>query len=206
MPTLLEVNSSPLSTSVSRELAREFVSAWKASHPQGQVIHRDLAADAVKSIDAAWIRAAHTPEKDRQTEQKNALQLSDQLIHELEKADEYVIGVAMHNFSIPAVLKLWIDQVVRVGKTFTYGPTGPKGALQGKKATILVASGDVYEAGTSMSALDFTEPYLRTILGFIGITDVTFIKVGGTASLTSGKTDRGEFLKPALQQVRAIAA
>jgi FMN-dependent NADH-azoreductase len=112
----------------------------------------------------------------------------------------------MHNFSIPSVVKLWIDQVVRGGRTFAYGgPDGPKGLLTGKKATIIAATGGVYQAGTPMAAFNFIEPYLNTILRFIGVTDVTFVTAGGTAQLMSGKVDRGLFLQPHLEQVRSIA-
>jgi FMN-dependent NADH-azoreductase len=204
MTTLLHLDSSPLAGSVSRELTREFVSNWKKSHPTGQVIYRDLAAHPPQPVDQAWIYAAHTPADALVPEQKALLTKSDEFIAELEQADEYVFGVAMHNFSIPAVLKMWIDQVVRGGRTFAYGPNGPKGLLSGKKATILAASGGVYEAGTPLAALNFIDPYLSTILGFIGIKDVKFVTAGGTAQLRSGK-DRGEFLKPHLEQVRSIA-
>jgi FMN-dependent NADH-azoreductase len=205
MATLLHLNTSPLASSVSRELTREFVSNWKASHPTGQVIDRDLAANPPKPLDQATIYATFTPEEARQPEQKDLIAYSDEAIAELEKADEYVIGVAMHNFSIPAVLKLWIDQVVRRGRTFSYGAEGPKGLLSGKKATVLVATGGVYDAGTPYAALNFIDPYLRTILGFIGITDVKFVTAGGTAQLMSGTVDRGQFLQPHLEQVRSIA-
>jgi FMN-dependent NADH-azoreductase len=205
MATLLHLDSSPLTSSVSRELTREFVSNWKATHPAATVIDRDLAATPPKPLDQAWIYAAFTPEEARQPEQKAILVYSDACIAELEQADEYVIGVAMHNFSIPSVLKLWIDQVVRNGRTFAYGPNGPKGLLAGKKATILAATGGVYEAGTPYASLNFIDPYLTTILGFIGITDVTFITAGGTAQLMSGSVDRGQFLQPHLEQVRSIA-
>jgi FMN-dependent NADH-azoreductase len=205
MPTLLQIDSSPLSSSVSRELTREFVANWKAAHPSGQVIVRDLAANPPKPVDQAWIYAAHTPADARQPEQKALLAQSEESIAELERADEYVIGVAMHNFSIPSVVKLWIDQVVRGGRTFAYGPDGPKGLLTGKKATILAATGGVYQAGTPMAAFNFIEPYLNTILRFIGVTDVTFVTAGGTAQLMSGKVDRGLFLQPHLEQVRSIA-
>ena len=205
MPTLLHLNTSPLPSSVSRELTREFVTNWKASHPSGKVIDRDLAANPPKPLDQAWIYAAFTPEEARQPEQKDLIAYSDQCISELELADEYVIGVAMHNFSIPSVLKLWIDQVVRRGRTFSYGAEGPKGLLSGKKATVLVATGGVYDAGTPYAALNFIDPYLRTILGFIGITDVKFVTAGGTAQLISGTVDRGQFLQPHLEQVRSIA-
>jgi FMN-dependent NADH-azoreductase len=205
MATLLHLNTSPLPSSVSRELTREFVTNWKASHPSGKVIDRDLAANPPKPLDQAWIYAAFTPEEARQPEQKDLIAYSDQCISELELADEYVIGVAMHNFSIPSVLKLWIDQVVRRGRTFSYGADGPKGLLSGKKATVLVATGGVYDAGTPYAALNFIDPYLRTILGFIGITDVKFVTAGGTAQLMSGTVDRGQFLQPHLEQVRSIA-
>jgi FMN-dependent NADH-azoreductase len=205
MATLLHLNTSPLASSVSRELTREFVSNWKASHPTGQVIDRDLAANPPKPLDQATIYATFTPEEARQPEQKDLIAYSDEAIAELEKADEYVIGVAMHNFSIPAVLKLWIDQVVRRGRTFSYGAEGPKGLLSGKKATVLVATGGVYDAGSPYAAFNFIDPYLRTILGFIGITDVKFVTAGGTTQLMSGTVDRGQFLQPHLEQVRSIA-
>jgi FMN-dependent NADH-azoreductase len=206
MPTLLQIDSSPLSSSVSRELTREFVSNWRIAHPSGQVIMRDLAANPPKPIDQAWIHAAHTPAEGLQAEQKSLLSYSEESIAELVQADEYVIGVAMHNFSIPSVVKLWIDQVVRGGRTFSYGgPDGPKGLLTGKKATILAATGGVYQAGTPMAGFNFIEPYLNTILGFVGVTDVTFLTAGGTQQLMSGKVDRGLFLQPHLEQVRSIA-
>jgi FMN-dependent NADH-azoreductase len=205
MATLLQIDSSPLASSVSRELTREFVSNWKITHPSGQVIVRDLAATPPKPLDQAWIYAAHTPAEGLQPEQKALLAQSEEYIAELERADEYVFGVAMHNFSIPSVVKLWIDQVVRGGRTFAYGADGPKGLLTGKKATILAATGGVYQTGTPMAALNFIDPYLNTILGFIGVTDVTFVTAGGTAQLMSGKVDRGVFLQPHLEQVRSIA-
>ncbi len=204
MPTLLVLHSSPLASSVSRELTREFVSNWKIVHPSGRVIHRDLAANPPKPVDQTWIYSAYTPAEALQPEQKAALAASDEYINELDEADEYVLGVAMHNFSIPAVLKLWIDQIMRSGRTFSYGTEGAKGLLSGKKATVLAATGGVYDEGTPYAGLNFIDPYLRTILGFIGITEVTFVTAGGTAQLRSG-IDRGEFLKPHLEQVRSIA-
>jgi FMN-dependent NADH-azoreductase len=205
MPTLLHIDTSPLSSSISRELTREFVSNWKSAHPTGQVIDRDLAANPPQPVDQPWIYSSFTPEEARQPEQKGVLIYSDQAIAELEQADEYVIGVAMHNFSIPSVMKLWIDQIVRRGRTFSYGPEGPKGLLTGKKATILAATGAVYDEGSPYAAFNFIDPYLRAVLGFIGITDIKFVTAGGTAQLMSGTVDRGQFLQPHLDQVRSIA-
>jgi FMN-dependent NADH-azoreductase len=206
MPTLLHLDSSPLESSISRELTREYAKTWENSHPDGKVIHRDLAKHAPKPVDQGWIYAAYTPETNRTPEQKAALKLSDELIDELERADEYVIGVAMHNFSIPSVLKLWIDQIARKGKTFAYSETGPQGMLHGKKATILVATGGVYAAGTPASALNFVEPYLKALLGFLGVTDVKVVTAGGAAQIQSGAIDRESFLKPTLELVRTAAA
>jgi FMN-dependent NADH-azoreductase len=206
MPTLLHLDSSPLESSISRELTREFVKTWQNVNPDGSVIHRDLAASAPKPLDTAWIYSSFTPQAERTPEQTNALALSDELIAELEQADEYVFGVAMHNFSIPSVLKLWIDQVVRKDKTFVYAETGPQGLLHGKKATVLIASGGVYSAGSPAASYNFIDPYLKTILGFVGVTDVKFVTAGGAAQLMSGVLDRETFLKPTLELVRSVAA
>ena len=206
MSTLLQINSSPLSSSISRELTAEFTKAWEANHPDGTVITRDLAAATPKPINQSWIGAAYTPEDALTSEQKAELALSETLIAELRQADEIVIGVAMHNFSIPSVLKLWIDQIARRGKTFSYGANGPEGLLKGKKATILVATGGVYDAGTPAGGMNFVEPYLRALLAFLGITDVRFVTASGAAQVVMGAVDRNVFLKPTLDQVRALVA
>lgn len=206
MPVLLHLDSSPLESSFSRELTREFVNTWKAAHRDGAVLYRDLAAHPLKPVDAAWIGAVFTPEAERTPEHQQALAVSDELIDELERADEFVIGVAMHNFSIPSVLKLWIDQIVRRGRTFSYSEGGPQGLLRGKKATILSASGGVYELGTPAGAFNFIEPYLKAMLGFIGVTDLKFVTAAGVAQVMTGAVDRETFLKPALELVRAAAA
>lgn len=206
MPTLLHLDSSPLETSISRELAREFVTTWKTANPDGTVLYRDLAALTPAPISQSWVHAAYTPENARTAEQNALLAPSEELIQELESADEIVIGVPMHNFSIPSALKLWIDQIVRAGRTFSYGANGPKGLLQGRKATLLVASGGVYSAGSPAAAMNFVEPYMLAVLNFLGITDVRTVAVAGAAQLMSGAIDRGALLRPALQQIRSSAA
>src|SRR5260370_8142945 len=179
MHTVLQLDSSPLEGSISLELTREFVKAWKKGHPDGKGIYGEGAGNAAKPVDTSWMYSSHTPEANRTPEQKAALAGSDELIAELERADEYVFGVAMYNFSIPSVLKLWVDQIVRSGRTFAYAESGPQGLLRGKKATILTASGGVYEAGTPAGALSFIDPYLKTVLGFVGVTDVTSVTAVG---------------------------
>jgi FMN-dependent NADH-azoreductase len=205
MPKLLHVDSSPLyGRSVSRQLTGAFVTQWKSSHPNGTVVDRDLNATPILPVTAEWVGAAYTPEGARTPQQKELLVLSDTLLSELEQADEYVFGVPMHNFGVPAVLKLWIDQIARVGRTFSYANGTPKGLLTGKKATFIVATGGIYDSQTQMASFNFVEPYLRSVFGFLGVTDVTFLTAGGTAALNYGQ-DRDAFLAPHLQAVQTHA-
>jgi FMN-dependent NADH-azoreductase len=156
-------------------------------------------------VTSEWVGAAYTPEEARTPEQKKLLSLSDSLLAELERADEYVFGVPMHNFGVPSVLKLWIDQIARVGRTFSYAGGGaPKGLLVSKKATFIIATGGIYDAQTQMASFNFVEPYLRSVFGFLGVTEATFITAGGTAALNGGR-DRDAFLAPHLQAVRTHA-
>jgi FMN-dependent NADH-azoreductase len=148
--------------------------------------------------------AAYTPEDARTPEQKKVLAVSDTFLAELEKADEYVFGVPMHNFGVPSVLKLWIDQIARVGRTFSYADGTPKGLLTGKRATFIIATGGIYDAQTQMASFNFVEPYLRSVFGFLGVTDATFLTAGGTAALNYGQ-DREAFLAPHLQVVQTHA-
>ena len=205
MSTLLHIDSSPLyERSVSRQLTGAFVVEWKSSHLDGTVIDRDLNATAISPITAEWVGAAYTPEEGRTPQQKELLAVSDVLLAELEQADEYVIGVPMHNFGVPSVLKLWIDQIARVGRTFSYGSGIPKGLLTDKKATFIIATGGIYDAQTQMSSFNFVEPYLRSVFGFLGVTDAAFLTAGGTAALNQG-LDRDAFLAPHLQVVQSHA-
>jgi FMN-dependent NADH-azoreductase len=150
------------------------------------------------------VGAAYTPEEARTPQQKELLAVSDVLLAELEQADEYVFGVPMHNFGVPSVLKLWIDQIARAGRTFSYAGGSPKGLLMGKKATFIVATGGIYDAQTQMASFNFVEPYLRSVFGFLGVTDATFLTAGGTAALNQG-LDRDAFLAPHLQVVQSHA-
>ncbi len=205
MSTLLRINSSPLyGRSVSRQLTDAFVTQWKSTHPNGSVVDRDLNATPIPPVSAEWVGAAYTPEEARTPLQKEVLALSDTLLTELEQADEYVFGVPMHNFGVPSVLKLWIDQIARVGRAFSYADGAPKGLITGKKATFIIATGGIYDPQTQMASFNFVEPYLRSVFGFLGVTDATFLTAGGTAALNYGQ-DREVFLAPHLQVVQSHA-
>jgi FMN-dependent NADH-azoreductase len=207
MPTLLHVDSSPRGDySVSRKLTAEFVSQWREKNPGGRVIYRDLYTETIPPLDLGLIGAFFTPEAARSEEQKSALSLSDKLVSELETADQYVFGVPMFNFSIPGVLKLYIDQIARAGKTFAYDSNGPRGLLIGKKTYVLSASGGSYPEGTPMAAMSFGEPYLRAIFGFLGLKDVTFVNAENIAKVTAGQIGLEEHLAPTLARVRELVA
>ncbi len=207
MAALLKFDSSPMGErSISRKLTEKFAKSWLQAHPGGRIVERDLTTLNLPVINGFWVSASYTPEQARTPEQSAALATSDALIADLQQADEYVFGVPMHNFGIPSTLKLWIDQIARAGKTFSYGPDGPKGLLTGKKATLLLASGGVYSGGTVMASFDFVAPHLRAVFGFLGITDVTIIAAGGTAQLMSGKVSPETFLAPSLEKVHSHAS
>lgn len=172
---LLRIDSSARRNSVSRQLTAKFVEHWRKENPEGEVIERDLVASQLPDITDEWVQAAHNDPTSLTTEQKLALATSDALIEELRQADEIVIGAPMYNFTIPAPLKAWIDQVVRAGKTVLFRESGPEGLLKGKKVYVITTRGGGYRPGTPTERFDYQEPYLRHILAFIGLTDVIFI-------------------------------
>ena len=204
MPTLLHLDSSPMGdASVSRHLSALYAAKWAAANPDGTVITRDLMTSGLTPVTAAWVAAAYTPAEFLTSEQKETLALSDTLIAELEAAEEYVIGLPMHNFGVAATFKLWVDQIARVGRTFKYSSAGPEGLLKGKKATIAISSGGVYGEGTAMASYDLVKPYATTVLGFLGVTDVKFVLAGGAGALMHG-ANRQEFLQPYEEAVEAL--
>jgi len=188
---LLRIDSSARGTSVTRKLTAAFTDAWKTQHPGGRVIERDTCSSSLPLITDEW-SATYSDPSTLSVAQREYLSISDSLIAELTDADTILIGAPMYNLSVSAPLKAWIDQVVRVGKTFAYGSTGPKGLLGGKKTVVVTARGGSYTLDFAAPNFDHEEAYLRRILGFIGLTDVTFIHADyqmgsekGDASLAS---------------------
>jgi FMN-dependent NADH-azoreductase len=175
MSHLLVINSSAAgAASVSKQLIDETVARLRAADPALVVVERDLGANPVPhlTIDStAAIRGAE-PANDAQ---RAAKALSDSLVAELKAADTLIIGAPMYNFGIPSTLKAWFDHVLRAGVTFKYGEKGPVGLLEGKRAIVVESRGGLYSSGPTQS-LDSQEPHLRTMLGFIGISDVTFVR------------------------------
>lgn len=175
MSHLLVINSSAAgAASVSKQLIDETVARLRAADPALVVVERDLGANPVPHLttdSTAAIRGAE-PANDAQ---RAAKALSDSLVAELKAADTLIIGAPMYNFGIPSTLKSWFDHVLRAGVTFKYGESGPVGLLEGKRAIVVESRGGLYSSGPTQ-ALDSQEPHLRTMLGFIGIKDVTFVR------------------------------
>lgn len=172
---ILEVQASARGAgSISRDLTADMIAALHDRHGNADVTQRDL-AQGLPFIDEAWVGANFTPDEDRTSTHRQILSRSDDLVAELQAADVIVIGAPLYNFSIPAVLKAWVDMIARVGLTFYYTENGPVGLLEGKKVYVIVPSGGVPIG----SPMDFATPYLRHALGFVGITDVEFIGAQG---------------------------
>lgn len=171
---LLRIDSSARASSVSRQLTGKFVELWKKAHDEGEVSERDLSSTALPHITDAWTATYGDPGR-MTAEERQYLAISDGLIQELSNADVIVIGAPMYNFNISWELKAWIDQVVRMGKTVAYGATGPRGLLAGKRAIVITTRGGEYLPDFSLPNFDFQETYLRRVLGFMGINDLTFI-------------------------------
>lgn len=192
MTHILRVDTSARkSTSVSRQLSDAVI----ARFDNPTVTTRDLSA-GLPVINEAWVGATFTPVADRDDAQRAVLALSDQLVAEVLAADVLVIGVPIYNFAAPAAFKEWIDQIARAGVTFAYTENGPKGLLSGKRAIIAVTSGGVPMG----SDFDHATPYIRQVLGFLGITDVEFVGATGL------NTNPEAALSAANEAIAALAA
>jgi FMN-dependent NADH-azoreductase len=181
MKNILLIQSSPRALeSHSQKVAQFVVGDLKERHPGANVVVRDLAQNPPPHVGESFVGGLSAGLEQRTPEQTKALALSDVLIDELSAADIIVFAVPMHNFGPPSTLKAWIDHVVRAGRTFSYSHTGPEGMLKGKRVILVLARGGVYSDGPA-KPLDFQEPYLRAILGFIGLTDIEVVRVEGVA-------------------------
>ncbi|SFC50622.1 FMN-dependent NADH-azoreductase [Tropicimonas isoalkanivorans] len=192
--TILRIDTSARrANSVSRTLTDAIV----ARFPEASVTTRDLAAAPLPHINEGFVTVTKGSAQDTLSDtQRDMIALSDALIEELRAADTIVIGLPVYNFAVPSGLKAWIDLVARAGETFRYSEAGPEGLLKGKRAIIAMASGGT-EAG---SEIDFATPYLRHVLGFIGITDIELVKADRLAFDPEGT------MKAAQEQVATLAA
>ena len=216
MPHILHLDASArpglagkdLHGSHSRNLSQRFVSQWLARRGQDSLTYRDIGQNPPSIIDHDWIAAAFTPEEKREPWMQDTLTESDQLVDELIAADVLVIGAPLYNFSMPAALKAWIDQIVRTGRTVAFDESNPLDpyvpllADRPRHAVILSARGGVgFDAGGAMAHMNHLEPSLITALGFIGITQVHQIAIEGQEV---GGELLAESVAQALSQVDAL--
>jgi FMN-dependent NADH-azoreductase len=181
MKKILNIVSSPRGgASYSKQLGEAIISKLLAAYPGSPVKTVDLVQKHWPHLEEAHLTSFYTPVEKYTEQDRAAIRHSDEAIRELVEADIVVIGAPMYNFNIHSALKAWIDHVVRSGKTFSVTASGAEGLLKGKKVYVALASGMVYSEGP-MKSMDFIEPYLRNILGFIGLTDITFFRVEGTS-------------------------
>jgi len=201
MSTLLHIDSSARYTgSLTRQLSAAYVEQWQAKNAGGKVIQRDLASQILPHITEAMIGAYFTPADQRSAEQQAIIAESDKLVDELVAADTLVIGVPMYNFAPPSAFKAWVDHISRVGRTFSYGANGPTGLLTGKRAIVILSSGGVYSQGPAQP-LDFNGTYIRSVLGFLGITDVELIAAEG---VSMGEEKAKQTLSQAQEKISAL--
>lgn len=185
--------------SVSRQLTARTVDAWRASHPQVQVQYLDLAADtpAHYTQEAMAPRTGQTAQLSAAQERENAV--SERLVRQFLAADVVVMGAPMYNFSIPSQLKAWIDRIAQPGRTFQYTAQGPEGLAKGKTVVIVSSRGGVYSTSAAGEALEHQESYLRTMMGFFGITDVRVVRAEGVGQ---GEQAKAQALAAADQAIR----
>jgi FMN-dependent NADH-azoreductase len=169
---ILQINSSARSSgSESTRMSDKLVAGLVAANPGASVVRRDLASDPHPTLDEAALGALFTPAADRSAEQNARIALDDALIAQVQAVDTIVIGAPMYNFGITTQLKAFFDAIARAGVTFRYTAAGPEGLLTGKKVYVNLSRGGVHRNGASDSQV----PYLKTFLGFLGMTDVTFL-------------------------------
>ncbi len=194
--TALVLTSSALGgASISNRLVREAVDRLRRQHPGLRVVTRDLGANPIPHL--SFDSAAALRTEPANEAQAAARALSDQLVAELNAADIVVIGAPMYNFGIASTLKAWFDHVLRAGVTFRYTQAGPEGLLAGKRAIVVLTRGGLYSEGPAQ-AMDSQEPHLRTLLGFIGITDVAVVRA---ERLASGDEAREQSIGAAVMQL-----
>ncbi len=201
MSNILYVSSSPRgSASYSNQVAARVIDELRQANPQATVTVRDLAQDPLPHIDVDFVAATRSADGPRTEKQRAILAQSDALVDELLAADIVVIAAPMINFSVSTTLKSWFDYIARAGRTFSYSAGGPKGLVTGKRVIVVSASGGIYSG--DKAAFDFQVPWLRNMLGFLGVTDVEIIRVEGTAY---GSEAADKALERATVQARDLA-
>jgi FMN-dependent NADH-azoreductase len=202
MSSILLVTSSPRgAASHSTRVATDLALKLRDADPRQRIVIRDLVAEPLPHIDSDYASGIYTPAEARSQRQADAVAVSDAVLDELFAADTLVLATGFINFSISSTLKSWIDHIARAGRSFAYGENGPNGLVTGKKVYIVLASGGIYSEGAAMQ-MDHAIPYLRSVLAFMGMTDVEVIRVEGVGM---GADATASALEKANARIDAIA-
>jgi FMN-dependent NADH-azoreductase len=187
MKNLLIINASPrVERSVTRNMTKLFVDTWMAANPDHTICHREVGREPIPHVSELWISAAFKPAELRTEEEVNVLKASDQYIAEIMAADVIVLGTPMYNWSIPSVLKAYLDQVIRANETVKMRPDDPqnpyRGLLKDKQVYLLFSRGNAgYEKGEYYEHMNFQTEYLKTVFKIMGLTDIQEVALNGSA-------------------------
>lgn len=204
MTKLLVVETSPRGdASISRNMTRRFLTDWRASHPDGTIVERDLAKTDLTFVTGPWLQAYFTPPDQHTPEMADQLRLSDELVQELLACDQLLISTPVYNYNVPASLKAWVDLIVRKG--LTLGMDG-SGLVTAKKATVLIASGGTYDDASPIKDRNIAQQYLRLILNVIGIPDVSLVEGGAAKNVDLGEVQMTDFIESLAPNIRHAAA
>ena len=198
---LLHIDSSILgANSVSRKLTADIVAAWTASHPGTQVDYLDVAANAPAHLgaDALGFRTGQAATTEAQ---RNENAVSEALVSQFLVADVVVIGAPLYNFTIPTQLKAWIDRIAQAGRTFKYTDKGPVGLAGNKTVIVALSRGGMYSTSDAGRSMEHQETYLQTVMGFMGVTDVRFVRAEGVGM---GDAAKAQALQAADTEIRAL--
>ncbi|MES2946771.1 MAG: NAD(P)H-dependent oxidoreductase [Pseudomonadota bacterium] len=189
MSKLLHIDSSILGgNSVSRQLTAQIVASWRAAHPGTEVSYLDLAVDTPTHLSAESLGFRLPAGTELSEVQKRENAVSEALVSQFLASDVIVVGAPLYNFAIPSQLKAWIDRIAQVGRTFKYTEKGPVGLAGGKTVIVASARGGVYSTSDFMQSMEHQESYLKVVFGFVGITDVRFVRAEGLAMGEAAKT------------------
>lgn len=183
--------------SVSSQLMDELLASWRRNGASLTLTERNFHRTPIPHLDGITLGALGKPAAERSEEEQARVDFADELIAELQAADVIVIGLPMYNFSVPSQLKAWIDHIARAGVTFKYSEEGPRGLLRGKRAILVSAMGGKHDRDT-----DFLRPYLKLLMNFIGIEDLSVVTAEG---LNLGPEAREQGIAKARQQIEKLA-
>ena len=201
---LLHIDSSILGThSVSRQLSQSITNQWTANHPGTVVEYLDLVASGPTHLSADSIGFRIPPTGDLSATQKRENAVSEALVSQFLAADVVVIGAPLYNFSIASQLKSWIDRIAQGGRTFTYTDKGPQGLAGGKTVLVALSRGGVYSTSEGGRAMEHQETYLQTVLGFLGVTDIRFVRAEGIAM---GEAPKAQAIAAAQLEIKALTS